>query len=269
MKESALYELKVNITGNIDNYINKDNSWVSSYSNEPILLPSNITVPEFSLDMSSPNPETADCENIRILYTALKGISESQACDERLWAGLSHGICYDYVQYRQKNNVANNPETNIKTHFFFNHEQKKTPEVDSEVDLEQDEEQKEGHRSHGHGRKRSMIINCLSRLYWIGKTIYDENADDPFRVLDGLKNDFATKTLILFSNSYTNNPVVARAYLSAIMYLEKTYDKPVKREQYKELSKYLNRLGGVTVLDYFTEKELFDKLVAHFCELYR
>jgi len=38
------------------------------------------------------------------MYKNLKHISNTQAMDERLWAGLSHSIFWDYLQYRTKIN---------------------------------------------------------------------------------------------------------------------------------------------------------------------
>ena len=52
--------------------------------------------------MNQENVSIGDYNNVKILYTNIKNISNTQAIDERLWAGLSHSIFWKYLQYRTK-----------------------------------------------------------------------------------------------------------------------------------------------------------------------
>ena len=57
---------------------------------------SRIVVPEFSLQKIESDISLEDYNNVKILYTNLKELSNTQAADERLWVGLSHSIFWKY-----------------------------------------------------------------------------------------------------------------------------------------------------------------------------
>ena len=45
-------------------------------------------------------------------------------------------------------------------------------------------------------KRRSLVRNPLSRLWWIGKYTYDEQYENPFELLKYFRTDFATKAFI-------------------------------------------------------------------------
>jgi len=100
-------------------------------------------VPDFGLDMTADKPFLTEAENAKRVYGNLHFLSDSQASDERLWAGLCLGPFWNYVKYRweidKKCTVAN-----VQQHFLF-----------------------------GFGARRSLTRNALSRLWWIGRLTYD------------------------------------------------------------------------------------------------
>ena len=59
-----------------------------------IIKESSIEVEDFAFDMSQERPTSTDVENIRRVYNHMKGLSESQASDERIWVAftLSEGL---------------------------------------------------------------------------------------------------------------------------------------------------------------------------------
>ena len=57
-------------------------------------------VPEFKLDMSEEKPFLTEATNVERIYGHLNFLTDSQASDERLWAGLCLGPVWDYVKYR-------------------------------------------------------------------------------------------------------------------------------------------------------------------------
>ena len=110
-----------------------------------------------------------------------------------------------------------------------------------------------------HGKRKSLIMHPLARLWWTGHLVYDGTRADPFELLNVFKTDFRTKLLYLFSSNFSNSPTVTKAFLSAIYDFEKNGVK-IKTKLFNEIIIYLNILGGTYLLDYFEENELKEKI---------
>ncbi|MCI9173817.1 MAG: hypothetical protein HFH49_02565 [Lachnospiraceae bacterium] len=237
LKEDALIALKTNISLHLKYYKNPTNDWLYEYfeGNNPF-MEYQSELEEFSLVADDADDlGKQDVKNVIVLYSAMKSLSDTQVTDERLWAGLCHGDLWNYLHKRfHMGNSGNNNEKDIKARYFF-----------------------------GHNKKRSLIVNPLSKLWWIGRLTYDKDKKDPFELTKYLENDFATKSLVIFSNNYMGNHNISIALLSALSKLEKE-DFEIKgrrkREVYYEATRYLNVLGGTYVLDYFTKGEIEDKV---------
>lgn len=239
MNEDSLNFLKGNIETFLPHY-QGDNQWVEQVCSERGLTPFSTfkeEVPTFELNMTHEKPERSDYENVKILYLGLKNITDSQATDERFWAGLAHSDFWDFMMYRSKLSEGTSRINNIETNFFFMR-----------------------------GRKRSLFRHVLARLWWVGRLTYEEGAENPFAALEFLKVDFGTKVFSLFSSNFTNNPLITRSILKAIAKIEEDYGK-ITRDSFLELLRYVNLLGGIIILDYLTEEELIDKIVKHYLEL--
>lgn len=240
MKDDALAYFKGNISYFNQYYHQKNNKWIFKLfqeykkTDESPFEMFKLEVPSFKLNMSSLKPENTDYQNIKILYTSLKDISDSQATDERFWVGLAHYELWDYMQYRCKLNDKVNIEDKIINNYFF---------------LK--------------NNRKALNTNYLSRLWWTGRLTYDENEEDKFKALAYFKKDFSTKSLYLFSYSYSNNPKIVQAILLAINYIENKGHK-VTRRHYVDILRYVNQLGGILILDYLDKKELMIKVVEHF-----
>ena len=186
--------------------------------------------------MTQKEVSIGDCNNVRIMYKNLKHISNTQAMDERLWAGLSHSIFWGYLQYRTKISEEKITENKILFSYFFKR-----------------------------GGKRILVINPLTRLWWVGRQVYDpSNEEDPFYALEFLKRDFSTKVLNLFSYNYTNNPKIVRAILVALAQLEKENNIVIARNPYLKILKYLNMLGGSIILDSLEQEEIVEKIKTYY-----
>ena len=95
---------------------------------------------------------------------------------------------------------------------------------------------------------------------------YDENRNDPFELTKYLVNDYATKSLIIFSNNYISNPNIAIGLLSALRNLENigySIKGKANRDIYYEATKYLNVLGGTYILDYFSSEEIEERVIKY------
>jgi len=235
MREEALLYFKENLQYNYKNYLLDSPDWINERF-ENSLEESRILVSDFALDIGQEELSIGDCNNVKIMYTNLKHLSNTQAADERLWAGLSHSMFWKYLQYRTKINEEKITENKILFSYFFKR-----------------------------GGKRILIMNPLSRLWWVGRQIYDpSNEENPFYALEYLKRDFSTKVLNIFSYNYTNNPKITRAVLVALAELEKENDIIIYRNHYLKIFKYLNILGGSIILDSLTQEEIIDKIKKYY-----
>ena len=176
MKEEALYYFKTNVEIFKHEYLNKDNNWIiekyKSFKGESPFSEFKLEVPDFTLETNQEKPEY---NNVKKLYDALKDLSNIQATDERLWAGLAHYNFWNYMLYRGKftNDINKNK---ILSDFFFQS-----------------------------SKRRNLITHSLSRLWWIGRLTYDKKRQNPYEALEYLKTDFRTKVLSLFSSNFTSN----------------------------------------------------------------
>ena len=231
LKEISLETLRKNIEINLENYKSATNDWIFKFfdDNSPF-LEFKKEVLQFDLDMSSERPEKTDLENIRTLYSSMKNLSVVEASNENLWAGMAHSDFLDYVKYRNSFDKKEVTGKMIKNTFFFSH-----------------------------GKRKSLIMHPLARLWWTGHMVYDGTRADPFELLNVFKSDFRTKLLYLFSSNFSNSPTVTKAFLSAIYDFEKNGVK-IKTKLFNEIIIYLNILGGTYLLDYFEENELKEKI---------
>lgn len=242
MKENALVFFKANIENYKSKYMKGDNSWVyeeykRATGEKSPFEEFKYNVSDFKLKILPDAPEQTDCDNVIILHSALKNLTPTEAADERFWAGLAHSEFFNYVKYRAKLTEENLTSKKIKTHFYF-----------------------------GFGKRRSFITNALARLWWVGHLIYDKNKTDPYEGIEALKSDFTGKVLTLFSSNYTSNPKITRAVLKSFVKIEKKGIK-ISREQFREILRYVNILGGIILLDYLTEEELMKRIINHFFEV--
>lgn len=235
---NALEALRVNFKGNFKHYADKNNGWIYDYfGDENPFIEYKQDFPEFTLKFNATDDVgKIDVDNTIVLYTAMKSLTDTQATDERLWAGMCHCDFWSFLQERRQVNTYDDlKNSNIMARYFF-----------------------------AHNKKRSLITNSLAKLWWVGRLTYDNTRKDPFELTKYLVKDYATKTLVIFSNNYISNRDITVGLFSALKYLEDNGYRikgKSNREIYYEATKYLNVLGGTYILDYFTSDELKDKII--------
>lgn len=242
LKQRSIDSLLVNFAEAKPHYMKGDKDWFRARFDSELGLRNTVfDFPDVSLtcgDNTGTGEEYAetDRENARRLYGAMKSLPLATAIDQRFWAGLAHTICWDFVQYRRRNEIASGDDKAIKASYFFMW-----------------------------GAKRSAHVNCLSRLWWAGKFSYDErNAHDPFELTDLItEKAFASRILLFSSNNFMANPSIALGILDAIKE-QKDSDIPLRREHFVGPSKYLNRMGAMTIVDYLSREQIRELVREYF-----
>lgn len=234
MKQNAIDYLKTNMKNLYMGYYRYNtNEWIYDlFDYEPFEF--FMEIPDFALAPIGTQAGEMELENCKRLYLNLKKISESQASDERLWAGLCNGVFYTYVRARW--NYASlrpkNPEKDASTiisRFFFS----------------------------GGGRG-GMFRNTLSKCWWVGKSTYDPNSSDHWNMLDVLgPEDFSTKISdIFYSNTFAANPEILHGICKGLKFFRDKNQKLVVREHIRPTMQYLNALGGGILLDALTSDDI-------------
>lgn len=223
--------VKTNLPAIVEKFKLDSSEWINDELGITLLSDTKFPeVEDFMLDMSSDKPFSTEAENAKRIYSNLKFLSDSQASDERLWAGLCFGPFWDYVKYRwdidKKCNAGN-----VKQHFMF-----------------------------GFGARRSLTRNAISRLWWIGRLTFDETRGDPWELTRFVCENTDNIMHVLERNT-SNNPVIIRAFLSAVIDARKE-GIPINTNTVGELSKYLNLLGGIYILDCLPRQKIYDKIYA-------
>lgn len=164
----------------------------------------------------------------------LKFLNESQASDERLWAGLCHSVFYEYVRKRwnydklqpktQKDAVSN-----IKSRFFFSG-----------------------------GTRSGLYRNTLSKCWWVGRNTYDMSNLNHFEKLDIIgSNDISTKINdIFYSNNFSSNSTILDGIVEGIKYFNEEGIQLTVKEHIRPSLQLLNAIGGGVVLDCLNKEDI-------------
>lgn len=240
MKNDSIYILKEYIKKNaILNYYSMENSnWIKeitkSEENYGVLKKE---FEDFELKISE-NPEKDDVENIKIIYSNLKELTDSQASDERLWAGLAHGKFWNYMQKRWPIPTDADKDKQkgfILQHYFFNN------------------------------GSRSTVLNGIARLWWYGRLFYDEtNENNPYELIEYMGKDLNGKAYMLLGSNFSSNRHLSRVFLYTIKnYIEEhniVLDSKTDRYVFNELRKRMVLWSGKIVIDALDEKTLEEKI---------
>ena len=206
IKEDDLIALKANL-GDLAAKFEGPNDWIPVFfDGRSPFKDTKYEIEDFTLDMSQADPFLTEYENVRRVYTRLKFLPDSQASDERLWAGLCLGQFYDYVKYRWKID-GRSSKSNIEQHFMF-----------------------------GFGARRSLTRNAMARLWWIGRLTYDNDREYE---LTQFVCENADNVMHILERNTSNNPLIIKPFISAIVDIRKE-GKTLNTDAIGELSKYLN-----------------------------
>lgn len=238
MKRKALDLLKSNLQVIYGKYYTeKTNQWIYDICGEdPFIEFKDVT--EFKLaDLDSDLAHgEIDFQNCKIVYEKLHFLSESQASDERLWAGLTHSTFYGYMRkrwgygYGKKTKSAEKEASAIQTRFFY-----------------------------GSTGRSGFYRNTLSKCWWVGHNTYDSNnKQNPFESLDIIgSNDLSSKITEFFYNfTFSSNPNVMKAIIEALRQFKEEGRNIRVRDHIRPAMSYLNAVGGSVVIDCLEKEEI-------------
>lgn len=221
--------IKSNLPNIVNNFRQDSSDWLNDELGITLLSDTRLAdAPDFSLDMSNEKPFLTEAENAKRVYSSLKYLSNSQASDERLWAGLCFGTFWQYVKYRWDIDTKCTVK-NVGQHFMF-----------------------------GFGARRSLIRNALSRLWWIGRLTYDDTRSDSWE-LTRFVCENADNIMHILERNTSNNPQVVRPFLDAVLDA-RSNGISINTDAIGELSKYLNLLGGIYILDCLPREKIYGKI---------
>jgi hypothetical protein len=230
LSEEGLDKLKkYDLDNNLSSY-QGSNDWL--YYKYPDIL-KKFDKKEFNdFDLICSSDSKDDFDNMKIIYEALKYLTDSQASDERVWTGLAHTYCWKYMQERWplpedkskwNNHVLNN-------YFFWN-------------------------------STKAVFLNGISRLWWYARYTYNDSLDDPYELTRYIcENDINGKIFPLVSCVFASNKKVFQSIIKSIKEYEEINKTKLSREEFNELKTYLNRYSGIVLLDFLSEEELKNKI---------
>ena len=231
MRQEILEDLKNNIAHNIENYSNESNQWIIDQYENPF-LEYKRTVEDFELLFDPKNVSVSDMKNVKTLHSNLRFLTRTEAADERLWAGMSHSVFWDFMKERWSNRSAKE-EKDIGNRYFL---------------------------SGGSSNRRALFMNTISRYWWIGELIYDEdNSKDPYYLIEVFSDNFITYVHTFLSSSFTSNTNIVKGVLRPMLKY-KEVNGGLSREEFQAIIRYANLIGGSYLLDYLSAEEIEEKI---------
>ena len=232
MNGDALFLLKKSLPTTFQNYFGaKDNSWLAKVcGGNPFVKFRDV--PDFELAPLNENLSAGEIEfrNCKILYKHLKFLTPRQAADERLWAGLCHGVFYDYLRRRYKYDVTEpTAAKEIRTRFFF--------EATSLT---------------------GILRNTLAKCWWTGRAFFDATRNNVFEKLEILgANDISSKISYILRYSFTANPTILNGIVNFFKHFkDEKKSLGALKETLQPAMAELNKAGGARILDCLTETEI-------------
>lgn len=229
ISEEDLEKARANYKTISKNILIKGNTDLQSmFNDENIIRNTSIEIEDFTLDMSPENRVSSDFENVKRVYEHMKSLSVSKASDERIWVAYALSEFVDYMKYRW---MPDGVGKRMDRYFFSS------------------------------SRKRALFRHGIARLWWIGYSTYDADRADPYELTEfalSHDQDFINQILDI---GFSSNKTISNAVITALYDAEKA-GVTISRDLVREISKYVNLLGGTYVLDCLSKEEIYDKIKA-------
>lgn len=181
---------------------------------------------DFDLKTDASDAHSTDFENVVQLHSSLIGLPPAFAANPNFWAWESHSDFPDYVHNRSETERNAYSETDVLRDFYC--------------------------RTATGGTRRALVTNPLSRLWWTGRLLRDdERPDDPYHFVRLFTSSaFNSKILLFASSTAANNHENAMGVLDAIEQFKNDNElEDVTRAEILACTKYLNSVGAVLMID--------------------
>lgn len=228
--ESAYNDLFDTVPNNMDLYSESNGDWViKRFRDQNYYKESRIDVSLPPLDVNND-----DYMNVLAIHNTFKDkITPKQASNPYLWTYLTHCEYWEYTAKRWSKTGMS--EKTIKQRFFCGSET---------------------------GNRIGFLRNAIARLWWFGYLSYQENSSSPYKLTKLLLSHSDLCASILERN-FSMNKEITIGILSAIQEIN---DDPSMRDvgavsngddfEWRPLCKYINRYGGVALLDALSRDEI-------------
>ena len=180
----------------------------------------------------------ADRKNAPVVYEALRNLPRWLAVDPRLWATLLHTVLFKYVcEYFGGGEKAAKDRKEVGKNFFVT----------------------------GNGQKRSIFVNCASRMWWACELLYDEKAIDPYHYLDVIEHMRFSGSLTLLSSSNISEQRELVHGLFRVLEERLQAGQSVRRlNEMTWAVRYLNLIAGATVIDMMNADDIAELVRKYF-----
>lgn len=199
-------------------------------------------------DADSGNADPGNAENVKAMFGALRDLPLFYAFDNSFWADLSHRYFSSFVEsWRSKSGEPVDAETVQKYFFCLNRT----------------------------GRRRALFVHPLSRLWMCGFYAYSETdvsgngRADPWELCTfWASRNFASRMMLFDSAHVLANRETSVAVIEALKDWSAHHPGigALTRKHEYEPHWYLNRVGGVRIIDALSRKEIYDLVYDHLCK---
>ena len=237
--ENEYQELFDEVSINVSQYLkSNDGSWLNQkfngrkYYRESRI---DVTLPCLTNGSSS----EIELSNIMAVYNTLKDkLNPKQAANPYLWSYLSHFKYWEYTINRWFDDKEPS-EAKIRQRFFCG--------------------------SSG-GSRIGLLRNSISRLWWFGYLTYQPNSPRPYELTE-LMCSHSDLVQAILERKFSMNRNITIGILSAIKEINddpklknvgllKNSNGESQIYEWRELCKYINRFGAVTLLDTLSPDEI-------------
>lgn len=177
-----------------------------------------VTIPGMLKELKVPNDYIT---NTKIIYDSLRELTPAQASKESLWFSLANTFYLDYTLKL----LSSNDRTKVKNALFIK-------------------------------VKREQLIQCISKYWWLGYLLCDEESDSPYELMEFFCSQSTMgKVISFFSSKLTSNKQITLGIVQGI----KDRKDVIKNlwASYAFINEHFNNIGGVKILDLLTREEIY------------
>lgn len=184
-----------------------------------------------------------DIHNAICIHKAMVSLPPYLAVDEHIWAALTHIVLFDFITRKradiwEEKKVEKQKKDMYNSFFTFTH----------------------------NGKRRGTFVNCIASLWWGAQMVYDKgHREDPYWLVPDIALTGYPSTIVLFSSSRIMTNKNISLGLFHVVHALRQQGVKISRQDIVAGIRYLNLLGGMSIIDMKPEKEI-EELMRSFYE---